>query len=53
MSEPRKISRDEQDLRKKLNRLKRAKKKIETEIWQTHWKIRGLMYRRKPEEDGQ
>ncbi|KKN79990.1 hypothetical protein LCGC14_0334980 [marine sediment metagenome] len=53
MSEPRKISRDEQTLRRKVNRLKRTKRKLKTEIWQTWMKIYDHMYPKKPEEDEQ
>ena len=50
MSAPRKISRDEQALRRRFNQLKRAHKKAEKEMWQTWWKICDLMYRKDPAE---
>ncbi len=53
MTEPRKISKAEQDLRRKFNRLKRARNKIETEMWQTRGKIYDFMYRKEPKEDEQ
>ncbi len=51
MTEPRKITKVEQDLRRKFNRLKRTRNKIETKMWQTRIKIYDLMYHKKSEED--
>lgn len=46
-----KITKPEQDLRRKFNRLKRTRRKIEKEMWDTMYAIHGLMYRREPTED--
>lgn len=46
-----KITKPEQDLRQKFNQLRRARRKIEKEMWKTLYAIHGLMYRRESTDD--